>query len=182
MASRLTAFICLRRRSKHHHIIVKMQASPSRALARLSHRTSSSAFKQSSKSVRRLATVVDSAQKVSFFAIQQTCLTDFRIQQNSIKLPLYLMEYVSLQKHCPALSLALEVTICQVPSGITHSDNSSIVYLDAGSRYESQDLRGVSHIIDRLAFKSTSSRTSDEMLESLESLGGNIQCASSRGA
>lgn len=27
------------------------------------------------------------------------------------------------------------------------------VYIDAGSRYESDDLRGVSHIIDRLAFK-----------------------------
>ncbi|RDW94746.1 putative mitochondrial-processing peptidase subunit alpha [Coleophoma crateriformis] len=34
--------------------------------------------------------------------------------------------------------------------------------------------------MDRLAFKSTTERTSDEMLESLESLGGNIQCASSR--
>ncbi|MCJ1457479.1 hypothetical protein MMC28_007847 [Mycoblastus sanguinarius] len=54
------------------------------------------------------------------------------------------------------------------------------VYVDAGSRYENEELQGVSHIIDRLAFKSTSSRTSDEMLESLESLGGNIQCASSR--
>jgi processing peptidase subunit alpha len=27
------------------------------------------------------------------------------------------------------------------------------VYIDAGSRYENQRLRGVSHIIDRLAFK-----------------------------
>lgn len=54
------------------------------------------------------------------------------------------------------------------------------VYLDAGSRYETQELQGVSHIIDRLAFKSTGSRTSNEMLEALESLGGNIQCASSR--
>ena len=54
------------------------------------------------------------------------------------------------------------------------------VYIDAGSRYENEELTGVSHIIDRLAFKSTSSRTSDEMLEALESLGGNIQCASSR--
>lgn len=34
--------------------------------------------------------------------------------------------------------------------------------------------------MDRLAFKSTKKRTSDEMLESLESLGGNINCASSR--
>ncbi|MCJ1415619.1 Mitochondrial-processing peptidase subunit alpha [Xylographa parallela] len=54
------------------------------------------------------------------------------------------------------------------------------VYVDAGSRYEDEELRGVSHIIDRLAFKSTSARSSNEMLESLESLGGNIQCASSR--
>ncbi|MCJ1311222.1 hypothetical protein MMC25_004893 [Agyrium rufum] len=54
------------------------------------------------------------------------------------------------------------------------------VYVDAGSRYENEDLRGVSHIIDRLAFKSTNSRSSEQMLESLEALGGNIQCASSR--
>ncbi|KAL4934712.1 uncharacterized protein BDV17DRAFT_278796 [Aspergillus undulatus] len=54
------------------------------------------------------------------------------------------------------------------------------VYVDAGSRYEDESLRGVSHIMDRLAFKSTKSRTSDEMQETIESLGGNIQCASSR--
>jgi processing peptidase subunit alpha len=54
------------------------------------------------------------------------------------------------------------------------------VYIDAGSRYENGYLRGCSHIMDRLAFKSTSSRSSDDMLEALESLGGNIQCASSR--
>ncbi|EGE05657.1 mitochondrial-processing peptidase subunit alpha [Trichophyton mentagrophytes] len=54
------------------------------------------------------------------------------------------------------------------------------VYIDAGSRYENNELRGVSHIVDRLAFKSTSKRNADQMLESLESLGGNIQCASSR--
>ncbi|KAL9596392.1 MAG: hypothetical protein Q9219_005827 [cf. Caloplaca sp. 3 TL-2023] len=54
------------------------------------------------------------------------------------------------------------------------------VYVDAGSRYENEELRGISHIIDRLAFKSTRTRSSDQMLETLETLGGNIQCASSR--
>ncbi|KAJ5091621.1 hypothetical protein NUU61_006491 [Penicillium alfredii] len=54
------------------------------------------------------------------------------------------------------------------------------VYVDAGSRYEDASLRGVSHIMDRLAFKATKSHSGDEMLEILESLGGNIQCASSR--
>ncbi|KAH3999661.1 hypothetical protein HBH98_087980 [Parastagonospora nodorum] len=54
------------------------------------------------------------------------------------------------------------------------------VYVDAGSRYENDALRGVSHIIDRLAFKSTRNTTGDQMVEKMESLGGNIQCASSR--
>lgn len=54
------------------------------------------------------------------------------------------------------------------------------VYIEAGSRFENQSLRGVSHIMDRLAFKSTSTRSADEMLETVEALGGNIQCASSR--
>ncbi|KAL2169764.1 hypothetical protein VTG60DRAFT_5660 [Thermothelomyces hinnuleus] len=54
------------------------------------------------------------------------------------------------------------------------------IYIDAGSRYENESLRGASHIMDRLAFKSTGSRSADEMLETVEKLGGNIQCASSR--
>ncbi|KAF5092919.1 hypothetical protein D0Z03_002633 [Geotrichum reessii] len=54
------------------------------------------------------------------------------------------------------------------------------LYLHAGSRYEDQHLRGLSHIVDRLSFKSTTSRTALEMQESLESLGGNYMCASSR--
>lgn len=54
------------------------------------------------------------------------------------------------------------------------------VYIDAGSRYENDYLRGASHIMDRLAFKSTDKRSADEMLETVEHLGGNIQCASSR--
>ncbi|KEF53495.1 mitochondrial processing peptidase [Exophiala aquamarina CBS 119918] len=56
------------------------------------------------------------------------------------------------------------------------------VYIDAGSRYEDESLRGVSHIVDRLAFKSTKTRSADQMVNSLETLGGNIQCASSREA
>lgn len=56
------------------------------------------------------------------------------------------------------------------------------VYIDAGSRYEDASLAGVSHIMDRLAFKSTSSNTAEEVLEKIEMLGGNVQCASSREA
>lgn len=54
------------------------------------------------------------------------------------------------------------------------------VFVDAGARYENEQLRGCSHIIDRLAFKSTTLRTEDEMFEKIQHLGGNVQCASSR--
>ncbi|KAI8379710.1 Metalloenzyme, LuxS/M16 peptidase-like protein [Radiomyces spectabilis] len=54
------------------------------------------------------------------------------------------------------------------------------VYVDAGSRYETEHTRGVSHILDRLAFKSTANKNADEVVAELESLGGNIMCSSSR--
>ncbi|KAI0408547.1 putative mitochondrial processing peptidase alpha subunit [Xylaria palmicola] len=54
------------------------------------------------------------------------------------------------------------------------------VYVEAGSRFETPQLSGLSHIIDRLAFKSTTSKSADQIQEVVESLGGNIQCVSSR--
>ncbi|KAI5303331.1 hypothetical protein KEM56_007665, partial [Ascosphaera pollenicola] len=77
--------------------------------------------------------------------------------------------------------------ITQLPNGLRIASESLPgpfagvgVYVDAGSRYEDPSLRGVSHIIDRLAFKSTKQRSGDDMFNALESLGGTIQCASSR--
>lgn len=54
------------------------------------------------------------------------------------------------------------------------------LYVDAGSRYETEKFSGCSHIIDRLAFKSTESRDVTTMAEDLELLGGNYSCTSSR--
>ncbi|RCI10699.1 hypothetical protein L249_5289 [Ophiocordyceps polyrhachis-furcata BCC 54312] len=56
------------------------------------------------------------------------------------------------------------------------------VYIEAGSRFEDDRFRGVSHLVDRLAFKSTSRHTADAMMERVEALGGNIHCSSSREA
>ncbi|CAG8568311.1 1966_t:CDS:2 [Diversispora eburnea] len=54
------------------------------------------------------------------------------------------------------------------------------VYVDAGSRYETANTIGVSHILDRLAFKSTTTYTNEQIQNITESLGGNVMCASSR--
>ncbi|KAI8145582.1 Metalloenzyme, LuxS/M16 peptidase-like protein [Fennellomyces sp. T-0311] len=77
--------------------------------------------------------------------------------------------------------------ITTLPNGIRVATESTPghfgavgVYVDAGSRYETDKTRGVSHILDRLAFKSTANRSADQVVEELESLGGNIMCSSSR--
>ncbi|KAJ1975167.1 Mitochondrial-processing peptidase subunit alpha [Dimargaris cristalligena] len=53
-------------------------------------------------------------------------------------------------------------------------------YLDVGSRVETPQTRGCTHMLDRMAFKSTSRQTAEEISELVESMGGNIQRASSR--
>ncbi|RKP15309.1 LuxS/MPP-like metallohydrolase [Piptocephalis cylindrospora] len=54
------------------------------------------------------------------------------------------------------------------------------IYVDAGSRYETQQTSGVSHILDRFSFRSTQSMSADMMRQRIETLGGTLNCAASR--
>ncbi|KAF7302765.1 hypothetical protein HMN09_00911600 [Mycena chlorophos] len=54
------------------------------------------------------------------------------------------------------------------------------LYIDAGSRFESPSTSGSSHFLDRMAFKTTSNRTEEQMADAVQSLGGQILCSSSR--
>ncbi|THH18254.1 hypothetical protein EW146_g2693 [Bondarzewia mesenterica] len=54
------------------------------------------------------------------------------------------------------------------------------LYVDAGSRYETSLTSGVSHFLDRMAFKSTKNMSDEQMTMSINALGGQIMCSSSR--
>lgn len=57
------------------------------------------------------------------------------------------------------------------------------VYIDTGSRFERPWVpgeSGISHLLDRMAFKSTSQRSAAVMTAEIEKLGGNVMCSSSR--
>ncbi|KAG0365620.1 Metalloenzyme, LuxS/M16 peptidase-like protein [Gamsiella multidivaricata] len=82
---------------------------------------------------------------------------------------------------------AWDAKVTKLPNGVRVATEDSQghfaslgVYVDAGSRYEDKSTRGVSHILDRLAFKSTKNRTSEAMMADLEAAGGNVMCSSSR--
>ncbi|KAH8835537.1 Metalloenzyme, LuxS/M16 peptidase-like protein [Flagelloscypha sp. PMI_526] len=54
------------------------------------------------------------------------------------------------------------------------------VYIDGGSRYEGPRNLGVSHFLDRLAYKSTTTKTEEQVASALHSLGGQALASSSR--
>ncbi|KAG6889982.1 hypothetical protein C0995_012942 [Termitomyces sp. Mi166 len=54
------------------------------------------------------------------------------------------------------------------------------LYIDAGSRYETPETAGVSHFLDRMAFKSTTTRSEETMSSAVQAMGGQIFCSSTR--
>ncbi|WAQ93088.1 hypothetical protein PtA15_18A145 [Puccinia triticina] len=80
-----------------------------------------------------------------------------------------------------------ETRISTLPNGIRVTTEATPghfigagVYVDAGSRYESAYLRGATHLTDRMAFKSTHNRTTEQMSLEIEQLGGSFFASSGR--
>ncbi|KAJ7754934.1 Metalloenzyme, LuxS/M16 peptidase-like protein [Mycena maculata] len=83
----------------------------------------------------------------------------------------------------PTVQLTTLPNKIRVATESTPGHFSSVgLYIDAGSRYETPSTSGASHFLDRLAFKTTVSRSNDEMAAAVHALGGQILCSSSREA
>lgn len=54
------------------------------------------------------------------------------------------------------------------------------LYVDCGSIYESPLTFGASHLLERMAFKSTRNRSNLRVVREVEAIGGNVQAAASR--
>ncbi|XVE70528.1 hypothetical protein DITRI_Ditri10aG0079400 [Diplodiscus trichospermus] len=77
--------------------------------------------------------------------------------------------------------------ITTVPNGLKIASEASAnpsasigLYVDCGSIYESPASFGVSHLLERMAFKSTTNRSHLRIAREVEAIGGNVQAAVSR--
>ncbi|KAK8568647.1 hypothetical protein V6N13_106548 [Hibiscus sabdariffa] len=69
----------------------------------------------------------------------------------------------------------------KVASETSPSPSASIgLYIDCGSIYESPASFGVSHLLERMAFKSTTNRSHLRIVREVEAIGGNVNAAVSR--
>lgn len=82
-------------------------------------------------------------------------------------------------------SLSTELTTLsnglRIASEATPGATSTVgIYIDSGSVYESPAQAGTSHLLERMAFKTTANRTHFRLIREVEAVGGNIAAAASR--
>jgi predicted Zn-dependent peptidase len=81
----------------------------------------------------------------------------------------------------------MSVEITRLPSGLSvvtdrmpHLESATLgVWVGAGSRYEMPDEHGISHLLEHMAFKGTKRRTSRQIAEEIEAVGGDLNAATS---
>ncbi|KAG7196143.1 Mitochondrial-processing peptidase subunit alpha [Scheffersomyces spartinae] len=81
----------------------------------------------------------------------------------------------------PNLEMTTLVNGLRVVTNLTPGHFTALgAYVDAGARYENPDAPGLSHIVDRMSWKSTDNVTGTQMLENLNQVGGNYMCSAQR--
>lgn len=67
-----------------------------------------------------------------------------------------------------------------VTHAMPHLETVSLgVWVDAGARHESTDEHGIAHFLEHMAFKGTARRTALQIVEEIESVGGDLNAATS---
>eukprot|EP01018_Ginkgo_biloba_P001605 Gb_01400 [translate_table: standard] len=94
-----------------------------------------------------------------------------------LKLPPSLPDYVE----------TAQTSITTFPNGLKVASESSSnptasigLYVDCGSVYETPVSRGATHLLERMAFKSTRNRSHFRLVREVEAIGGNVTASASR--
>lgn len=96
-------------------------------------------------------------------------------------LPQLLRKYATVTLAKPNVQMTTLNNGLRVVTDSTPGHFSALgAYVDAGSRYENAKRPGLSHLFDRLAWKSTKGYSGVEMMENLSKLGGNYMCSAQR--
>ncbi|RAL46809.1 hypothetical protein DM860_005088 [Cuscuta australis] len=92
-----------------------------------------------------------------------------------------------LTDHTDILS-APETRVTTLPSGLRVATESNLssrtatvgVFIDSGSRFETDETNGTAHFLEHMIFKGTEKRTARELEEEIENMGGHLNAYTSR--
>ncbi|KAK6128619.1 hypothetical protein DH2020_037632 [Rehmannia glutinosa] len=92
-----------------------------------------------------------------------------------------------LDSHTDILSAPL-TRVTTLPNGLRIATESNLasatatvgVFIDAGSRFESEETNGTAHFLEHMIFKGTERRNARELEEEIENMGGHLNAYTSR--
>ncbi len=85
------------------------------------------------------------------------------------------------KKKLPAEVSTLGNGLRVVTESMPHLETASVgVWVDSGARYETPELNGISHMLEHMAFKGTTTRTARGIAEEIEAVGGYLNAYTSR--
>jgi len=83
--------------------------------------------------------------------------------------------------NAPATEVTTLDSGLRVASEGGHGDTATVgVWIDAGSRYETESNNGAAHFLEHMAFKGTSKRTQQQLEVEIENMGGHLNAYTSR--
>ncbi|WKA04710.1 hypothetical protein VitviT2T_022720 [Vitis vinifera] len=93
----------------------------------------------------------------------------------------------TLSDHTKILS-APETRVTTLPNGLRVATESNLaartatvgVWIDAGSRFETDETNGTAHFLEHMIFKGTAQRTARDLEEEIENMGGHLNAYTSR--
>ncbi|XP_042393930.1 probable mitochondrial-processing peptidase subunit beta, mitochondrial [Zingiber officinale] len=99
----------------------------------------------------------------------------------------YASPHPDLADHTPILA-APETRVTTLPNGLRVATESTLasrtatvgVWIDAGSRFETDETNGTAHFLEHMIFKGTESRTVRQLEEEIENMGGHLNAYTSR--
>ncbi|GJN14989.1 hypothetical protein PR202_gb01873 [Eleusine coracana subsp. coracana] len=107
-------------------------------------------------------------------------LPPLNIPLSGITIPQPLPDFVEPAK-TKITTLPNGVKIASETSQYCSSPSASVgLYIDCGSIYETPASSGASHLLERMAFKSTTNRSHLRLVREVESIGGNVTASASR--
>ncbi|GAB4831730.1 hypothetical protein Ancab_005742 [Ancistrocladus abbreviatus] len=110
-----------------------------------------------------------------------------RVENPDPRFLIYNSPHPTLIDHTSILSVpATKVTT--LPNGLRVATESNLaartatvgVWIDAGSRFESDETNGTAHFLEHMIFKGTEKRTARELEEEIENMGGHLNAYTSR--
>ncbi|VFQ58474.1 unnamed protein product [Cuscuta campestris] len=92
-----------------------------------------------------------------------------------------------LMDHTPILAAPV-TRVTTLPNGLRVATESNLaartasvgVFIDSGSRFETEETNGTAHFLEHMIFKGTERRTARELEEEIENMGGHLNAYTSR--